>query len=33
MASSKLEQAYVCMNSACMRKLDHAYADPYLEKP
>ena len=31
MASRTLEQVYVHMNSAYMRKLDHAYADPYLE--
>ena len=31
MASRTLEQVYVHMNSAYMRKLDHAYANPYLE--
>ena len=30
-ASHILEQVYVCMSSACMRRLDHAYADPYPE--
>ena len=31
MASRTLEQVCVCMSSACVRRLDHAYADPYLE--
>ena len=26
-----LEQVCVCMNSACVYRLDHAYTDPYLE--
>ena len=30
-ASRTLEQVYVRMSSTCMHKLDHAYADPYLE--
>ena len=29
--SHTLEQVYVRMSSACVRKLDHAYTDPYLE--
>ena len=30
-ASRTLEQVCIRMSSACMHKLDHAYADPYLE--
>ena len=30
-ASHTLEQVYVRMSSACVRKLDHAYTDPYPE--
>ena len=29
--SRTLEQTYVHMSLACMHKLDHVYADPYLE--
>ena len=32
-ASRTLEQVYVHMNSAYMRQLDHAYANPYAKKP
>ena len=31
MASCTLEQVCVCMNLACVRRLDHAYIDPYPE--
>ena len=31
MASCKLKQVCVCMSSACVYRLDHAYADPYAE--
>ena len=31
MASRTLEQVYVCMSSAYLRRLDHAYTDPYPE--
>ena len=31
MTSHTLEQVCVRMSLACMCKLDHAYADPYLE--
>ena len=30
-ASCTLEQVCVRMSLACMRRLDHVYADPYLE--
>ena len=30
-ASRMLEQVCIRMSSACVRKLDHAYANPYLE--
>ena len=26
-----LEQVYICMNLACVRRLVHAYANPYSE--
>ena len=29
--SCMLEQVCIHMSSACMRRLDHAYIDPYLE--
>ena len=29
MASRTLEQAYIRMSLACVRKLDFAYVDPY----
>ena len=29
--SHTLEQVCVCISSACVRKLDHAYTYPYLE--
>ena len=31
MASCALEQLCVRMSSACVRRLDHAYTDPYPE--
>jgi len=31
MVSHTLEQVYVHMSSACVHRLNHAYADPYLE--
>ena len=31
MASCTLKQVCVCMSSACVHRIDHAYADPYLE--
>ena len=30
-ASHTLEQVCLRMSSACVRRLDHAYVDPYLE--
>ena len=33
MASCMLEQVCVCISSACVHRLDHVYADPYLKKP